>query len=88
MIAPIQSMLALDEKRIIVTGGGRGIGIALVIGIIEAGGHVGILDILNEPHTDCKALIETSGRCHYFKYVSQHHRLSRVTLWHLNENKC
>ena len=73
MIAPFQSLLALDEKRIIVTGGGRGIGLALVIGIIEAGGHVGILDILKDPHPDCKALIEASGRCHYFKYVCRHH---------------
>ena len=71
MIAPIASMLALDGKRIIVTGGGRGIGLALVIGIIEAGGQVGILDILQEPHPGCKELVENSGRCHYFQYVSR-----------------
>lgn len=70
MIAPINaSAFPLDEKRIIVTGGGRGIGLALCTAIIEAGGHVGILDILKEPHPDCQALVEKSGRCHYFKYV-------------------
>lgn len=90
-------MIALDGKKIIVTGmskhlenpvllflvfvtvsrthdilgGGRGIGLAICTAIIEAGGHVGILDLLTEPHPDCRALVEKSGRCYYFTYVAK-----------------
>ncbi|KAK5082623.1 hypothetical protein LTR70_007541 [Exophiala xenobiotica] len=60
-------MIGLDNKRIIVTGGAPGIGLGIVTAIIEAGGHVAILDLLPEPHPDCQALITESGKCHYFK---------------------
>ena len=47
------------------SGGARGIGLAFCQAIVSAGGSVGILDILPEPHPDCRALEET-GRSHYF----------------------
>lgn len=50
-----------------ITGGGRGISLAFCKAIIEAGGDVGILDILTEPSPNCRALVEKGGRCDYFQ---------------------
>jgi hypothetical protein len=41
-----------------------------VTALIEAGGHVAIIDLLPQPHQDCQALIEESRKCHYFWYVA------------------
>ncbi|KAH6680894.1 hypothetical protein B0J14DRAFT_275047 [Halenospora varia] len=60
-------MIMLEGKKIVVTGRGRGIGLAFCKAIIEAGGDVGILDILTEPSPNCRALVEEEGRCHYFQ---------------------
>lgn len=40
---------SLVGKTIVVTGGGRGLGITLAAAVVEAGGHVACLDILPEP---------------------------------------
>jgi NAD(P)-dependent dehydrogenase (short-subunit alcohol dehydrogenase family) len=52
------------------SGGGRGIGYAFAEGVVETGGNVAILDVLDEPGEECAALIaKVPGRCHYIKYV-------------------
>jgi len=59
-------MIGLEGKKVIVTGGARGIGLGIVTALIEAGGQVAIIDLLPEPHQDCQALVKESGKCHYF----------------------
>lgn len=48
----VQELSSLKGKVAVVTGGGRGIGLALARGIVENGGDVAILDALKEPHPD------------------------------------
>lgn len=48
-IHSVPSSLSLSGKTIVVTGGGRGLGISLAHGIVESGGHVVCLDILETP---------------------------------------
>lgn len=45
----VPSSLSLSGKTIVVTGGGRGLGIALAHGVVESGAHVICLDILEAP---------------------------------------
>ena len=45
-------LLSLTDRVIVVTGGGRGIGLALTRACVEAGGNVAVLDALPEPHKD------------------------------------
>ncbi|KAK3703942.1 hypothetical protein LTR37_014160 [Vermiconidia calcicola] len=59
-------MSILAGRNYVVTGGARGIGLAFCQAIVNAGGKVGILDILSEPHPDCRKL-EEAGRAHYFE---------------------
>ena len=54
-----------------ILGGARGIGYAFAEGIIEAGGNVAIIDILDKPSEECAALVaKFPGRCHYIMYVN------------------
>ncbi|KAL2855682.1 hypothetical protein BJX68DRAFT_264036 [Aspergillus pseudodeflectus] len=63
----VNSLVSLADRVIIVTGGGRGIGLALARGCIEAGATVAVTDILATPDKEfisCQA--ESSGRLLYY----------------------
>lgn len=47
--APSFKLFSLEGKTVAITGGGRGLGITLALAVVEAGGHVACLDILEEP---------------------------------------
>lgn len=46
---PTSKAFSLEGKTIAITGGGRGLGITLALAVLEAGGHVACLDILETP---------------------------------------
>lgn len=64
-------MLSLKGKTTVITGGGRGIGLALTRACVEAGGNVAVLDALPEPHEDFADLKKefTASKIEYYKYV-------------------
>ncbi|KAF4993136.1 hypothetical protein FDECE_13500 [Fusarium decemcellulare] len=47
--ASIPKLFSLEGKTIAITGGARGLGITLAIAVVEAGGSVACIDILDEP---------------------------------------
>ncbi|KIL88783.1 hypothetical protein FAVG1_08032 [Fusarium avenaceum] len=47
--ASTYKLFSLDNKTVAITGGARGLGITLAIAVVEAGGSVACLDILEEP---------------------------------------
>lgn len=48
----VYDLLSLKGKTILITGGARGIGLALAWGCVEVGGNVAILDALETPNED------------------------------------
>lgn len=46
---PGDQLFSLKNQTILVTGAGRGLGIELALGVVENGGHVAALDILDAP---------------------------------------
>lgn len=46
---PTSQAFSLSGKTIAITGGGRGLGITLALAVLEAGGNVACLDILDAP---------------------------------------
>lgn len=48
----VHDLLSLKGKVTVVTGGGRGIGLALARGCVEVGGNVAVLDALPIAHPD------------------------------------
>lgn len=59
----VQNLLSLKGKTTVVTGGGRGIGLAVVRGCVEAGGDVAVLDALPSPHNDYAGLMVDFPKC-------------------------
>jgi len=47
--APTNKLFSLENRTVVVTGGGRGLGITLAGAVLEAGGNVACIDILSEP---------------------------------------
>ena len=47
--APTASLFSFEDRTIIVTGAGRGLGITLATAVLEAGSNVVCLEILPEP---------------------------------------
>jgi hypothetical protein len=68
----VQELLSLKGKTTVITGGGRGIGLALTRACVEAGGNVAVLDALPEPHEDFADVKNdfTASKIEYYKYVS------------------
>lgn len=46
---PGDQLFSLKSQTILITGAGRGLGIELALGVVENGGHVAALDILDTP---------------------------------------
>jgi NAD(P)-dependent dehydrogenase (short-subunit alcohol dehydrogenase family) len=53
----------LQEKVIIVTGGGRGLGLALAGAMYQGGAHVHVLDRLSTPHPDFQTVQAKTDGC-------------------------
>lgn len=47
--APTNHLFSLDNRTVVITGGGRGLGMTLTTAVLEAGGNVACLDLLEEP---------------------------------------
>ncbi|KAG8167799.1 hypothetical protein KVR01_003488 [Diaporthe batatas] len=56
------ALFSLSGKTIAITGGGRGVGITLAAAVLEAGGNVACLDILETPAADEWAAIEKTAK--------------------------
>lgn len=56
------ALFSLSNKTIVITGGGRGLGITLAAAVLEAGGNVACLDILDEPAAEEWAAIQQTAQ--------------------------
>ncbi|KAI0909177.1 short chain dehydrogenase [Ustulina deusta] len=56
------ALFSLSGKLIVITGGGRGLGIALAAAVLEAGGHVTCLDILQAPAAEEWAALQETAK--------------------------
>ena len=57
---PGDQLFSLKNQTILITGAGRGLGIELALGVVENGGHVAALDILDEPSEEWAHLQKTA----------------------------
>lgn len=50
LTANVFDLFSLKDHVVVVTGGARGIGLALAFAVVEAGGVVAIIDAIAQPH--------------------------------------
>lgn len=60
-LRPVKQMFDLKGRNYIVTGGGQGIGYAVVEAICEMGGNVGVLDLRPQPVAEYETLTSRFG---------------------------
>lgn len=56
------ALFSLSQRTIVITGGGRGLGITLAAAVLEAGGHVACLDILDTPAAEEWAALQKTAK--------------------------
>ncbi|PKS06196.1 hypothetical protein jhhlp_007513 [Lomentospora prolificans] len=62
LVSTPASLFGLPNRTIVVTGGGRGLGLTLATASVEAGAHVACLDILPEPAVDEWAALQSAAK--------------------------
>lgn len=60
-------LFSLKDHVVVITGGARGIGIALAFAVAEAGGLVAIVDALEKPHEHYKKLQEICAKTKFYQ---------------------
>lgn len=72
---PGDQLFSLKNQTILITGAGRGLGIELALGVVENGGHVAALDILETPSEEWAHLQKTAKQ----KNVTVTYRKADIT---------
>jgi sorbose reductase len=60
-------LFSLKNHVVVITGGARGIGIALAFAVAEAGGLVAIVDALEKPHEHYEKLQEICAKAMFYQ---------------------
>lgn len=68
----VNDLLSLKGHVVVITGGARGIGLALAFAVAEVGGQVAILDAANEPHEHYFQLQKRCEKVGYYQYVPEY----------------
>lgn len=72
----IPDLFSLKGRVTVITGGARGIGLALAFAVAEVGSNVAILDILEQPHEHFHVLQKDYGiKAKLYKCVNLDHRI-------------
>ncbi|KAG8632078.1 hypothetical protein KVT40_001218 [Elsinoe batatas] len=67
LTADVKQLLSLEDRVVVITGGGRGIGLALAFAAAEAGAHVAILDAAESPHEHFRELETVCKKTKYYR---------------------
>lgn len=60
-------LFSLRDQVTVITGGARGIGLALAFAVAEAGGRLAILDAAEQPHEHFEQLKKITKQVQYYK---------------------
>lgn len=70
-------LFSLEGRTVVITGGARGIGLALAFAVAEAGGNVAIIDASNNPHEHYQVLKKRHNvKVEHYQYVTFPHSVA------------
>lgn len=67
MTSTVFDMMSLKDRVVVITGGAKGIGMALSFGVAEAGGKIAIIDAAPEPSEAYASLQHLSSDVRYYQ---------------------
>lgn len=67
MTSNVMELMSLKDRTIVITGAGRGIGLALGFAVAEAGGKVAVIDSAPEPHEAYAKLKDMCSDVRYYQ---------------------
>lgn len=65
----VPDLFSLQDRVVVITGGARGIGLALAFAVAEVGGKIAIVDAAAEPHEHYQKLKKVASRVEYYRLV-------------------
>lgn len=60
-------LFSLKDHVVVITGGARGLGLALAFAVAEAGGKVALVDVLEKPHEHYTRLQQIGSRAEFYR---------------------
>jgi sorbose reductase len=63
----VQDLMSLARRVVVITGGARGIGLALAFAVAEVGASVAVIDAAAEPDKDFNVLQAMGAKARYYK---------------------
>ena len=63
----VPDLFSLQDRVVVITGGARGIGLALAFAVAEVGGEIAIVDTAAQPHEHFQKLKEVASRVEYYR---------------------
>lgn len=69
LLKKVPNLFSLPDCVIVITGGARGIGLALAFAVADVGGKIAIVDAAAEPHEHYRKFKEVASRVDYYKFA-------------------
>jgi len=66
-IPSVLDQFSVKDKVIVITGGGRGLGLNFAIALAQCGAHVACIDVHPEPHDNFGKLTAFSSKAKYYR---------------------
>lgn len=63
----VKDLMSLQDRVVVITGGAKGIGLALAFGVAEAGGKIAIVDASSKPSENYARLQKICSEVRYYQ---------------------
>jgi hypothetical protein len=63
----VKDLMSLQDRVVVITGGAKGIGLALAFGVAEAGGKIAIVDASSQPSENYARLQKICSEVRYYQ---------------------
>jgi NAD(P)-dependent dehydrogenase (short-subunit alcohol dehydrogenase family) len=66
----ILDQFSIKDKVVVITGGGRGLGLNFALALAQCGAQIAAIDLHQKPHDDFGKLASYGGKAKYYRFVT------------------